>query len=272
LEFGIWNLFFGILKDMKLYIITILLLVGSVSAFGQKERKFIRQGNRLYKKAVENSDSTRVDSVNFAKAEVDYRKALDKKPGDFKSQFNIGNSLFKQKKWEESSSQFEQILETAPSKEEKGKAWFNYGNAMLGQQKLDESIDAYKNALRNTPTDLEAKYNLEFARKLKQQQQQQQQKNQDQNKDQDKDKKDQNKDQNKQDQNKDQQKKDQQNKDQNKQNQDQNKQQQQQQPKISRQNAEQMLKALQNDERQTQEKVKKAEAQKAKSSRPDQDW
>jgi len=252
---------------MKIYIIAILLLVGSVSAFGQKERKFIRQGNRLYKKAVENSDSTKIDSVNFAKAEIDYRKALDKKPGDFKSQYNISNSLFKQKKWAESSSQYEQILETA-SKEEKGKAWFNYGNSMLAQQKLDESITAYKNALRNTPKDLEAKYNLEFARRMKQKQQQQQ-KNKDQNKDnKDQNKDQQKKDQNKQDQNKDQQKKDQQNKDQN---QDKN-QQQQQQPKISRQNAEQMLKALQNDERQTQEKVKKAEALKAKSSRPDQDW
>jgi Ca-activated chloride channel homolog len=252
---------------MKIYIIAILLLVGSVSAFGQKERKFIRQGNRLYKKAVENSDSTKIDSVNFAKAEIDYRKALDKKPGDFKSQYNIGNSLFKQKKWAESSSQYEQILESA-SKEEKGKAWFNYGNSMLAQQKLDESITAYKNALRNTPKDLEAKYNLEFARRMKQKQQQQQ-KNKDQNKDnKDQNKDQQKKDQNKQDQNKDQQKKDQQNKDQN---QDKN-QQQQQQPKISRQNAEQMLKALQNDERQTQEKVKKAEALKAKSSRPDQDW
>jgi Ca-activated chloride channel homolog len=246
---------------MKIYIIAILLLVGSISAFGQKERKFIRQGNRLYKKAVENSDSIKVDSINFAKAEIDYRKALDKKPGDFKSQFNIGNSLFKQRKWAESSSQYEQILEST-SKEEKGKAWFNYGNSLLAQQKLDESIDAYKNALRNTPTDLEAKYNLEFARKMKQQQQQQQK-----NKDQNKDNKDQNKDQNKQDQ-----KKDQQNKDQNKQNQDKQQQQQQQQPKISRQNAEQMLKALQNDERQTQEKVKKAEAMKAKSTKPDQDW
>jgi hypothetical protein len=257
---------------MKIYIIAILLLVFSVSAFGQKERKFIRQGNRLYKKAVENSDSTRIDSVNFAKAEIDYRKALDKKPGDFKSQFNVGNSLFKQKKWAESSSQYEQILESS-SKEERGKAWFNYGNSLLAQQKLDESIAAYENALRNTPHDIEAKYNLEFARKMKQKQQQQQ-KNKDQNKDnKDQNKDQQNKDKNKQDQNKDQQNKDQQNKDQNKQNQDQNKQQQQQQqPKISRQNAEQMLKALQNDERQTQEKVKKAEAMKAKSTRPDQDW
>jgi len=258
---------------MKHYIIALLLLVATVSAFGQKERRFIRQGNRQYEKAVANSDSTRVDSVGFSKAEIDYRKALEKKPGDFKSQFNIGNSLFKQNKMAESSSQFEQVLESGTTKEDKGKTWFNYGNSLLAQQKLDESIDAYKNALRNNPADVEAKYNLEFARKMKQQQQQQQQQqqnkdqDQDKNKDKDKDKQDQNKDQNKdkQDQNK-----DQQNKDQNQQNKDQ--QQQQQQSKISKQNAEQMLKALQNDESKTQEKVKKAEAQKARSTRPDQDW
>jgi tetratricopeptide (TPR) repeat protein len=244
---------------MKHYIIALLLLVATVSAFGQKERRFIRQGNRQYERAVANSDSTRVDSVGFSKAEIDYRKALEKKPGDYKSQFNIGNSLFKQNKMAESSSQFEQVLESGTTKEDKGKTWFNYGNSLLAQQKLDESIDAYKNALRNNPNDLEAKYNLEFARKMKQQQQQQQQK------DQDKDKQDQDKDQNKdkQDQNT-----DQQNKDQDQQNKDQ----QQQQPKISKQNAEQMLKALQNDESKTQEKVKKAEAQKARSTRPDQDW
>jgi len=250
---------------MKINILTILLLLVSVSLFAQKERRFIRHGNRYYNKAVENSDSVKVDSVNFANAETEYRKALEKKPNDFVSQFNIGDALFKQKKYAESALEFQQILDATSNKEDKSKAWFNYGNSMMGQQKFDESIDAYKNALRNNPKDLEAKYNLEFARKMKQQQEQQQQQNKDKNKDQNKDQQD--KDQNKEDQNKDQ-NKDQQNKDQ--QNKDQN--QQQQQSKISKQNAEQMLKALQNDEKDTQEKVKKAKAVKAQSNRPDKDW
>ena len=262
---------------MKIYIIVILLIFGTVTAFGQKERKYIRQGNHYYNKAVEKSDSTAIDSVDFSKAEIDYRRALEKKPGDFKSQFNIGNALFKQRKMAEAESQYQQILESGLNKEDKGKTWFNYGNSLLGQQKFDESINAYKNALRNNPSDVAAKYNLEFARRMKQQQQQQQKQQNKDNKDQ-KDKDQQNKDQDKnqqnQDKNKDQQNKDQQNKDQNQQNQqNQNKnQQQQQQPKISKQAAEQMLKALQNDEKQTQEKVKKAEAMKAKSTRPDKDW
>jgi tetratricopeptide (TPR) repeat protein len=249
---------------MRQHLFILLLIFVSVAAMGQNERKFIRKGNRYYKQAMENSDSARFDSINFVNAEVEYRKALEKKPNDFNAQFNIGNALFKQNKMYEAGTQFEQLIETAPTKEDKGKAWFNYGNSLLSQQKPDESIEAYKNALRNNPSDIEAKYNLEFARKMKQQQQQQQQ-NQDHNKDQDQ-QQDQDQDQDKQ-----QDKKDQnQNKDKNQQNQDQ--QRQQQQPKISRQNAEQMLKALQNDEKETQEKVKKAKAAKAKQNRPDKDW
>ncbi|HOO83460.1 MAG TPA: tetratricopeptide repeat protein, partial [Prolixibacteraceae bacterium] len=183
--------------------IIILFMLITLLGYGQKERRFIREGNRYYKNAVENSDSIHIDSVNFVNAEVAYRKALDKKNNDLKATFNIGNSLFKQNKMAEASSQYEQALQLASTNDEKAKIHFNYGNAMLGQQKLDESIEAYKNALRNNPSDMEAKYNLEFARKMKQQQQQQQQQNQDQNQDQNKDQnKDQNQDQN-QDQNKD---------------------------------------------------------------------
>lgn len=52
---------------MKISILTIIFLVISFSVFGQKERKFIRSGNKYYDKAVENSDSVKIDSVNFAK-------------------------------------------------------------------------------------------------------------------------------------------------------------------------------------------------------------
>lgn len=243
-----------------------VLLLASLATFAQKERKFIREGNKFYEKAM--ADTTKTDSVSYQKAEVAYRKALDTKPGDYKAQYNVANSLFKQNKMADSQSQYEQALNAATTKEDRAKVFFNIGNTLLGQQKFDESIEAYKNALRNDPTDVEAKYNLEFARRMKQQQQQ----NQDQNKDQDKDNQDQNKDQNKdqQDQNKD---KQDQNKDQQDQNKDQqNQDQQKQQNKISQQSAEQMLKALENDEKQTQEKVNKAKAAQVRPIRTDKDW
>ncbi|MFC0876415.1 hypothetical protein ACE01N_07455 [Saccharicrinis sp. FJH2] len=101
------------------------------------------------------------------------------------------------------------------------------------------------------------------------QNQDKQDQNKDQNKDQDKDKQDQNKDQQKQDQ---QQQNEQQKQDQ----QDQQQQdQQQQQPKegeMSKQNVEQILNALQQDEKEVQDKVKLQKAKAAKSKRVEKDW
>jgi Ca-activated chloride channel homolog len=170
---------------MKRYIILICFLSTLVSmAYGQKERKYIRHGNKYYQTAVEQSDSTGIDSLSFVKAEEQYRMAQEKRPDDFKASYNIGNAQFKQGMMPEAAIQFEEAIELAANKEEKALAYYNYGDALLGQQKFDESIEAFKNALRNNPSDMEAKYNLEFARKMKEQQQQQQQQNQDQNQDQ----------------------------------------------------------------------------------------
>jgi len=122
---------------------------------------------------------------------------------------------------------------------------YNLGNSLLKANKLKESIDAYKGSLRLDPKNPEAKYNLAYAQDLLRQQQQQQKQNQQQQQD----NKDQNKDQNKekeQDQNK-----------------DQNQQQQQQQDNqaISKEDAERILNALENDEKNVQEKVKLAKAE-----------
>ncbi len=227
----------------------------------QNERKFVRQGNKYYEEALE--DTTRIDTVQFNKAEIEYRKALEKKPDDPKWNFNLSNSLYKQMKFEESAEKFKEIAGKTINKTEKSRALHNMGNALLMNNKLDESIEAYKEALRNNPGDLETKYNLLYAMNMKKKQEEQQKKqDQDKDKDKDQDKKDQNKDQNK----------DQQNKDQNKDQQKKDQQQQPQQSKISKQNAEQMLQALENNEKKTQEKVKKIQALKAQSKKVEKDW
>ena len=243
------------MKQLSLMIIFLFAL--AILTHAQNERKFVRQGNKYYGAAIK--DTTKIDSTLFNKAEIEYRKALDKKPTDPKWNFNLSNSLYKQMKFEESAEKFKEISELATDKVEKSHALHNMGNSLLMNNKLDESIEAYKQALRNNPKDLETKYNLLYAMNLKKKQEEEQKK-QDKNKDQDKDKdkdKDQNKDQDKKDQ--DQQKQDQQ-------------EQQQPQNKISKQNAEQMLQALETQEKKTQEKVKKVQALKAKSKQVEKDW
>ena len=255
-------------------ILFIPLLLISVVVFGQNERKFVRSGNQLYEEALK--DTLQLDTTKFSQAEEEYRKALNKRPGHEKWEFNLADAMYKQMRFDEAQRKFSELSEKLETPEEQARALHNLGNSQLMQEKIDESIESYKEALRKKPDDIETKYNLAFAQMMKnqqEQQQQQQQQNQDQNKDQQQDQNQQQQQQDQDNQNQ-QQNQDQQKNQQNQQNQDQNQQQQQQQQqnKISRQDAEQLLQALQNDERDIQKKVKKEKAAKARKSNVEKEW
>jgi tetratricopeptide (TPR) repeat protein len=217
-------------------------------SWAQADKKYIRQGNREFEKN------------KFPESEIFYRKAIDKNKESADAVFNSGDALYKQKKYEDAGKQFVETHKMNEDKAKKSTSLYNLGNSMLMANKLQESIEAYKNSLRLKPDNQEAKYNLAYAQDLLKKQQQQQQQQQ-----QNKDNKDQNKDQEKKEnENKDQ---DQKQNDQQKQNNDkeqQQKQQQQDQQSISKEDAERLLNAIANDERNVQEKVKLAKAAKTK--------
>ena len=222
----------------------------SVATNAQSDKKHIREGNRKYAKN------------NYPDSEISYRKAIANNKQSSDAVFNVGDALYKQNKFEDAGKQFIENINLNEDVNKKSAGLYNLGNSLLKANKVKESIDAYKGSLKLHPGSKEAKYNLAYAQDLLKQQQEQQQQQQ---KQQDKDKKDQNKDKNKEDQkdNKDQNDK---NKEQQK---DQNKdQQQQQQPQqqegISKDDAQRLLNALANDEKNVQEKVKLAKAAKEK--------
>lgn len=252
----------------KNIILSVLLVTLSFLGYAQKERKHIRQGNREYEKAV--IDSLTTDTVRYQNAEVDYRKALEEDPNNWDASYNLANAMFRQGKYEEASRQYQAVAGMQNDEKEKlAKAFHNLGNSFLQTNKLSEAVEAYKNSLRNNPNDFDTKYNLAWAQdKLKQQQQQQQQ-NQDQENQENQDQEQENKDK------QDQEKQDQQ--DQQQQNQDQQQQQQQQQQEqqkenqISKEDAMRILEALQNDEKEVQEKVQKQKVQ-PKRRTTQKDW
>jgi Ca-activated chloride channel homolog len=217
----------------------------SQSVLAQTDKKYIRQGNREYEKN------------KFSESEILYRKAANENSNAPDAVFNTGDALYRQKKFEDAGKQFMENIKMNDDKNKKSAAMFNLGNSLLKANKLQESIDAYKGSLKLTPHNPQAKYNLAYAQDLLKQQQEQKQQQQQQ----DKNKQDKNKDQNKKDQNKDQnnENKDQQKND--KQDQDQNQQQEQQQG-MSRDDAQRLLNALANEEKNVQEKVKLAKAAK----------
>ena len=227
-------------------LLCIFMLV-SVSLNAQADKKYIRKGNKEYEKG------------KYVDSEISYRKAVDENKLSHDAVFNVGDALYKQNKFEEAGKQFVENTNQTDNRLKKSSGLYNLGNSLLKANKLEESIEAYENSLKLRPDNMEAKYNLSYAQDLlkkqqEQQQKQQQEKNkQDQNKDKNKnqDKKDQN------DKNKDQQK------DQSK-NQDQKQQQQPKQQEISKDDAQRLLNALANDEKNVEQKVKLEKAAKSK--------
>lgn len=219
---------------MKQLIIVILFLLQGTWLFAQ-EKSLVHKGNQLYREQ------------KYKEAEADYRKSVEKKDKNLEGNFNLGDALYKQKRYEDAGKQFDQLAASEKNKAVVAGAYHNLGNSLLQNKKLEESIEAYKKALLNNPKDEETRYNLAYAQdKLKQQQQQKNKDNKD-NKNQDK----KNQDKNKEDKNKD--NKDNKNQDKK----DQDKKDQQDQPnKLSKQDAERMLDALNNNEKQTQDKLK----------------
>lgn len=216
----------------KTHIILLLIAFNFLAVYAQEESSDVREGNKLYK------------SEKYVDAEVAYRKGLQKNQKSFEANYNLGNALFKQGKYPEALEQYQRSLSLqSPDKHKMAAAFHNTGNALLSDKKIQESINAYKMALKLNPTDDETRYNLAYAQMLLKKQQQNQDKNKDKNKDQNKDqKKDQNKDQ----------------------------QQQQNQQSMSKQNAQQILEALMQDEKNTLENKKK---QPVKSRRnAEKDW
>lgn len=230
------------LKPQAALLLALLCFGGSL--FAQGERKFIRQGNREFQKE------------KYSESEISYRRAADKNKSSADAVFNTGDALYKQEKYEDAGKQFTESHRMNEDREKKATSMYNLGNSFLKSGKLKESIDAYKNSLRLDPGNMEAKYNLAFAQdRLKEQEQQQQQQQNQQNQDQKNQDQDQNKDQD-QDQNQD--KKDDQKDNENQDQQQQNEQQQ----SMSREDAERLLNAIANDEKEVQEKVKEAKAAK----------
>jgi Ca-activated chloride channel homolog len=220
------------------------LLLCALSVSAQKGNDLIKEGNKLYEKG------------EYGEAEVRYRKSEEEKADPFISRFNLGTSLFKQQRYDEAAAAFQQLPSITEDKQNKAAAYHNLGNTMLKMKKYQESVDAYKQSLRYNPKDEETKYNLSYARRMIQQQEQQ-----DQNKNDKQDKNEEKQDQQQQQQSKDKQddKKDGQQQQQQPQDQKDEKQdQQQQQPKenqLSREDAERMLDAINQDERDIRERM-----------------
>jgi tetratricopeptide (TPR) repeat protein len=213
----------------------------------QNKKTHLRNGNNLYE-----------DSL-FNDAEMKYRKSLQKDQDYFTASYNLADAVYKQERFEESSSLFEGLIDNAKTKNEKAKLYHNLGNSLFKQQKLKESIQAYKYALKNNPKDEETRHNLAFAQKMLQQQEENQQEQEENQEEKNEEEKGENQEEKQQQEQRD------------KQEQKQQEKQQQEKEDMSKEDAEKMLEALQQQEKELQEKMQKKKV-KGKKVKVLKDW
>ena len=164
---------------MKRTLTLLTLIVMCCGAWGQANRHLLRYGNRSYNKE------------DYDNAEVHYRRALESDSMDYRGQYNLGNNLYRQKKYDEAARHYDMALPPPQiSDQQRAKTLHNKGNAYLkagmenqgqGMPQLQQAVQAYQEALKIDPKNNDTRYNLAYARRLLQQAQQQQQQGGEQN-------------------------------------------------------------------------------------------
>ncbi|MDH6311818.1 tetratricopeptide (TPR) repeat protein [Parabacteroides sp. PFB2-10] len=235
------------------WLIVALFLCHGVLFAQKEERKNVRAGNKLFAKEQLNE------------AEIAYRKSMDVNPRSLEGNYNLGNVLYKQEKYEEAAQQYEmlagqaqQMIGVKGGQERAAEVFHNMGNIAMKEKDYVKSIEFYKQSLRLNPNDEETRYNLALAQKLLEDQQNEDQ-SQD-NQEEQEENQDQNQDQQQQQQNPDDQKE------------DKTQEEQQSNEQMSQDNAQQILDAFLQDEKDTQEKVKKAQQQQQQRRRTEKEW
>lgn len=262
------------MKSFRYILVVSMLLSVALTASAQVDRHDVRAGNRKFRKD------------NWKEADISYRKALVKDSTSVAANYNLANTLYRQENYEEAEKLMKKIGDNASASANAADYWYNTGDIAIAKKDWQGAVNAFKEALLKNPSDMDAKENYIYAKKMLENQQKngggkgdgqdnQDQNQNNQNQDQNQNGQDQNKDQNN-DQNKDGQNKDH---DQN-QNQNQNNGQgngsqqppQGQEGKISPQQAQQMLRAIQAKEKETQDKVNKEKADALKSRQKEKNW
>jgi len=108
----------------------------------------------------------KADEEDYKEAEKSYRKAISLEPEKEVALYNLGNTHFKDKKYDEASQRFFQTQKFASSKQGKHRAFHNMGNVYMQKKEYQRAVEAYKNALRNNSKDEETRYNYALAKEL----------------------------------------------------------------------------------------------------------
>jgi tetratricopeptide (TPR) repeat protein len=147
------------------------------SANAQKDAQRIYEGNSLY------------HSGKFPESTLLYTKAIEANPNNKKANFNLGNSLYRNAElvksgavplppgtkitpdslskliYDQAAQNFAVVANSVSNKDTLHQAWHNIGNCYLKKKEYQQAVDAYKKSLKYNDKDEETRYNLAYALK-----------------------------------------------------------------------------------------------------------
>jgi Ca-activated chloride channel homolog len=164
---------------MRLNKITTLLLFSCVllNLPAQNDARSVYDGNLHYK------------SGRMGDAVMNYREALEANPSNRKATFNLGDALYKSAidirsgkmqapvnatitpdsiagmMFDKAAENFAVVANSVSDKDTLHRAWHNIGNCYLQKKDYRNAVEAYKKSLRFDPKDEETRYNLAYALK-----------------------------------------------------------------------------------------------------------
>lgn len=224
-------------SEMAKHIILILLLCVATMSYAQTDRQFVRNGNKHFYKQ------------QYDKAEVQYRKAVSNNPSNPQALYNLGCALMMQNKDSAAIVQYQKAIKVEKNKLRLASVYHNIGVICQNHKMYGDAIKAYEQSLRNNPKDNKTRYNLALCKKMQKDNK---------NKNDNKKKNDNNKQQN--------------NKDRNNNKEKDNNKQQQPKEQMSKDNAEQLINAAIQNEKATQQRLKKAMQKPGTRKSSDKNW
>ncbi len=146
------------MKNKKYFLMALCFIaLGEINAQSENYAKYYNEANSL-------SES------DFEKAEKNYRVAINDSLADLKATFNLSNEYYTEGYFEDAISRQLEAIKLAKNKIEKHKAFHNLGNSFMKKEMCSEAVSAYKSALRNNPNDDETRYNLALAKQCEDEQ------------------------------------------------------------------------------------------------------
>ncbi|KAB1156003.1 tetratricopeptide repeat protein [Flavobacterium luteum] len=130
------------------------LLFFSLATFAQEKDPNLPKGNQEF------------EDKNYTEAEADYRISQSKIPKSELASYNLGNAIYRQNQSSEAKYSFLKAIENSKTRAQKHQAFHNLGNVFMNEKKYSQAVEAYKNALRNNPSDEETRYNYALAKKM----------------------------------------------------------------------------------------------------------